>query len=832
MTSREKRSLLTFFLTIGFCALLLGGNCDGLQVMITNCPTDDVELGSSIDLQIEVSGASAGLLITTTVDSAEVTNENSLGPSITPQETGQVTVDVEASDSAGKTASDSCLFDVICTANAQCNDNDDCTEDTCEGGACMHLRTSQLPECQISPPCVDGEDCDDDDPCTVDECVNMNCEHADADCSALNDPCNVGVCDAETGICLVQPTNDGGPCDDGDACTTNDTCVGGTCVGGSPLDCDDGNACTSDVCNGSACTHQPSTVGTACGDSMDTECDNPDTCDGSGNCQVNNEPDGTGCGAGGQACMAGVCAIPPPMGPVLPTPLCGNFGPACANSGGRDCPVCDPVPSIDVAQRPEYVIEQIQEEQPYCVRDAGTGTMPLRIIVRSSDSNNNGPLTVTLMGSTLTNLNVVAADFIWFSNGTPILSLDATTAEATFLPGTHLIKLTVAAMLDCPNGPSENVQDREILLTVNPDPNTVPLATTGDYFLSPDDPTTTLTGTVFEGNGTESCSWSTPCQVTEDAVQVDNPELCVTDITYDPNLVPPLATFVVQLTVTTGGVQLDPSLIFLKVGCCQTNSDCDDDNPCTDDLCDGICSHLDNSAACDDGEFCNGEDTCSNGNCSAHAGSPCDGPDGDSDCRESCDEGADSCLANDPDGSACPGGTCSKGECGPSCAKECSPRGNECDDNNACTTDECVEGCCVHETLPDNNKCDDGTFCNGPDQCIGGQCSKSSGDPCPGPDDDDDCQESCDEDNDNCLANDPDDSECNDGQGCEFDFCFNGICGAGCGIEFCGDGVAQGREVCDGSDLQGETCVTQGFSGGDLACLRDCTGFDTSGCRP
>jgi hypothetical protein len=47
----------------------------------------------------------------------------------------------------------------------------------------------------------------------------------------------------------------------------------------------------------------------------------------------------------------------------------------------------------------------------------------------------------------------------------------------------------------------------------------------------------------------------------------------------------------------------------------------------------------------------------------------------------------------------------------------------------------------------------------------------------------------------------------------------------------CGDGVAEGTaEVCDGTDLDGETCQSQGFEGGDLACQSDCQGYDTSDC--
>ena len=37
-------------------------------------------------------------------------------------------------------------------------------------------------------------------------------------------------------------------------------------------------------------------------------------------------------------------------------------------------------------------------------------------------------------------------------------------------------------------------------------------------------------------------------------------------------------------------------------------------------------------------------------------------------------------------------------------------------------------------------------------------------------------------------------------------------------------------EVCDGAALAGETCLSQGFTDGTLACAPDCLSFDTSGC--
>jgi len=69
-----------------------------------------------------------------------------------------------------------------------------------------------------------------------------------ADCSALSDQCNVGVCDEANDVCVAQPKPDGTVCDDGLYCTVNDACTGGVC-GGAPRDC----SALSDQCNVGVC---------------------------------------------------------------------------------------------------------------------------------------------------------------------------------------------------------------------------------------------------------------------------------------------------------------------------------------------------------------------------------------------------------------------------------------------------------------------------------------------------------------------------------------------------------------------------------------------------
>lgn len=90
------------------------------------------------------------------------------------------------------------------------------------------------------------------------------------------------------------------------------------------------------------------------------------------------------------------------------------------------------------------------------------------------------------------------------------------------------------------------------------------------------------------------------------------------------------------------------------------------------ECCTASCTHAEFGTTCDDGEFCNGTETCdAGGGCTgASTGDPCPGPDGDSDCSEECNEGADACTANDADAEVCddidictPTSSCSAGAC-------------------------------------------------------------------------------------------------------------------------------------------------------------------------
>jgi cysteine-rich repeat protein len=170
---------------------------------------------------------------------------------------------------------------------------------------------------------------------------------------------------------------------------------------------------------------------------------------------------------------------------------------------------------------------------------------------------------------------------------------------------------------------------------------------------------------------------------------------------------------------------------------CLSDVTCNDGNACTTDACSGgSCSHVSNTASCDDGLFCNGADACSAGTCSVHAGFSCGGG------TPYCSEAADACV-------------------------QCLSAA-DCNDGNTCTTDACNGGVCSR--VNNTASCSDGLFCNGADTCSAGSCSVHAGDPCG--------LDVCVEASDTCQATPgcTTNADCDDGQICTADSCFSGTC--------------------------------------------------------
>ncbi len=167
---------------------------------------------------------------------------------------------------------------------------------------------------------------------------------------------------------------------------------------------------------------------------------------------------------------------------------------------------------------------------------------------------------------------------------------------------------------------------------------------------------------------------------------------------------------------------------------------------------------------CDDGLFCNGAETCHDGQCQAGT-PPCAA-------GQACDEDHDQCVpichtdADCDDGAFCNGAeTCEVN------TRLCHAGADPCPDAPFC--DEEANACSTVCTT--NAQCDDGLFCNGAETCntTTGACEAGTPTTC-------DAGKVCDERVDACVTACTSDADCDDGVFCNgAETCANQLCAAG-----------------------------------------------------
>ncbi|MFN8544789.1 MAG: S8 family serine peptidase [Candidatus Binatia bacterium] len=158
--------------------------------------------------------------------------------------------------------------------------------------------------------CVVDADCNDADACTTDTCTGCVCAHTAVSCSDGN-ACTADTCNSATG-CQHANEPDGTACPDTTVCNGAETCQSGTCTAGTPLTCTDGLVCTLDTCDPVAgCQYPPDPCsdGNAC---------TADSCTELTGCQHDNVADGTSCADsdpcnGAETCMSGTCTAGTPL---------------------------------------------------------------------------------------------------------------------------------------------------------------------------------------------------------------------------------------------------------------------------------------------------------------------------------------------------------------------------------------------------------------------------------------------------------------------------------------------------------------------------------------
>jgi len=249
--------------------------------------------------------------------------------------------------------------------------------------------------------------------------------------------------------------------------------------------------------------------------------------------------------------------------------------------------------------------------------------------------------------------------------------------------------------------------------------------------------------------------------------------------------------------------------VMVSAGACLVNTDCDDANPCTNDVCTlGACGHSAVIGSCDDGDLCTINDTCVGTLCS---GNPVDCSGLSDVCNLGLCNGLTGLCEASPvnEGGGCDDADpcteidiCTSGACAGSPIPGCINCGTpiDCDDANVCTDEDCVGGVCAFA----NNAlaCDDGDACTTGDTCSSGACV---GGPAPVCDDGNPCtDDSCD----SLIGCDATNNAnaCNDGDPCtSSDACGGGVC-AGTFIPGCVN-CSTNANCNDNNACTSESCV-------------------------
>ena len=501
---------------------------------------------------------------------------------------------------------------------------------------------------------------------------------SDSDCTSQEGGCQRVTCDLPSGLCLVSDLPDGHMCDDGRFCSEEDACLGGVCQG-SARQCQDDNPCTEDLCDEGASGCVFTAIERSCDDgqlcTLDDRCvegaclgsPNPTCACVPGESSCATYDDGDLCN-GSLVCVDSLCV--PDNAPII----C----PALPESG-CELSVCEPLTGTCVSKpRPESAL--CDDGDACSVDDACKAGVCLGKALLCEDAN---PCT---------------SDGCQSESGCFHLPASGECDDADL----------------CTTG--DTCVEGQCKGEDNPECACVSSA---DCALYEDGNLCNGVLSCIEGHCVVDAQSIVSCQAVEEGLAPCQEVSCVP---------------------TTGNCAVKPSLDgspcndanvctsndYCQAGqCVGLSVVCEDNNPCTAELCDpelGCLFEPQSAIPCDDKDACTTGDTCEEGLCQ-----------GDNDPSCQCFEDAD-CWEFE-DGDLCNGtlrcednhcivdpqsivtceeadqGACTVSVCVPEtggCLTSASPEGALCDDDNACTSaDHCESGQCIGTLV----SCDDGEVC-------------------------------------------------------------------------------------------------------------------------
>ena len=592
------------------------------------------------------------------------------------------------------------LDDITCFKDLDCIDNDTCTINKCENRQCNFIleegKCSFDYQCQDNYACIDctcqlqcnETECNLRDPCLINHCVNNTCTtiaeipcccHNDTECNDGN-VCTSDYCNTTCHECVSYVPD--GFCNITSDCITNEICTNCTCIDlcagvncstdaclvqecqygecfllhvipnccNLNVECNDGNPCTVDICNQTTHECQFDLPEGKC--SLDADCSgNNEVCI---NCTCVDLCSGVNCSTNAclvQECQFGQCVL------LHTIPNCCNLDVEC--NDGNTC-------TVDVCNQTTHE----------CQFDLPGGKCSL-----DADCSGNNEVCI----------NCTCIDLCSGVNCSTNACLvqECQFGQCVLL---HTIPNCCNLDVECDDGNPCTI-------------DTCNQTTHECQFILP--------------NG--SCSINSDCSGCND--------IC-TDCTC--------IDLCAEVNCSTNACLVQEckkgECITLHTipGCCNNNTECDDENPCTTDYCgtDNLCHSF-----VPDG-FCSENWDCTNDN------EVCD------DCicinlcaNVSCD--TDPCLVQQ----------CNLGQCVTlQDIPNCCHNDSECNDGNACTEDLCLSNTCRHYKpgpglCSRDSDCTFNQICN--DSCI---CENTL----PG----------------SCYSHE----DCDDGSACTIDFCQGNVC--------------------------------------------------------